>query len=84
MILPGVVSSGYRICTSSSLRGFPLVEERVPPASEAPSLITFPYDDCGNGESHDGEKSGEGRLMDFEEVEAVVVEAVEVAFFGRH
>ena len=52
----------------SSLRGFPLVEERVAPASEASSLITFPYDDCGDGEGNDGEESGESRLVDFEEV----------------
>ena len=49
----------------SSLRGFPLVEERVVPASEASSLVTFPYDDCGDGEGNDGEESGKGWLMDF-------------------
>ena len=66
MILPGVVSSGYGVRTSSSLRGFPLVEERVAPTSEASSFITSPYDDCGDGEGNDGEESGEGRLVDFE------------------
>ena len=50
----------------SSWKGFPLVEERVAPASEASSLVTFPYDDCGNSEGNDGEESGKGRLVDFE------------------